>query len=839
MSNIFSHIYLNEKPESISYTANKQKGSELLLPVRDRQSHGQRLNSQLRAIWSKIKSQDEERSAIALPIKRGAYLEFRSQAGSDLVTKSLEGIKQGVRLLNVKYVGDDTKSVIATVYIPKGKESVLLRKIKEYGDAETKSGNPKNKNLVESIEDIRLALVESLWTDSVNEIPEENKLWCEIWLRTEIDIEEQNEENVLSEFRIVLDQLNIQYKENIISFPERVIVLAYVNKGDLEKLIELSSSIAEYRLGQETAGFWVGEKNVDQVAWVNDLLARMSLTHSNVKVCILDTGVNNGHPLLEQILLNEDCLAVDPAWGTNDHASGSGHGTPMGGVIAYGNLEQVLQQSGSVEVTHTLCSVKILPPSSHPHTKMELWGDITGQAISRAELQSPSHNMVFCMAVTALDDTYSGRPSSWSGAIDKLAFGEDNIKRLIIISGGNIADEIYWKAYPDSNLLMSIQNPAQAWNALTIGAYTEKVIVNEPSYTGYLPLAASGCLSPFSSTSSTWEKTKWPNKPDVVFEGGNILLSPVGEYIHNYEDYGLLTISKNFLIKNHFDTINATSAATAQASWMAAKLMYQYPNSWPETIRGLIVHSANWSDQMINQFQTDISRKTQVKDLLRVFGYGAPSLERALYTTNNGLTFISQQSIQPFIKEDSNYKTNEMHFYEIPWPKDELLAMENTPVELQITLSYFIEPGPGQIGWKDKYRYQSFALRFDLNAPLEGEQEFKKRINSEAREEEDIVSADSGSNRWVIGKKGRSLGSIHSDRWNGTASEIASCNLLAVFPVIGWWRERHNLKKYESETRYSLLVSLRTPSKDVDLYTPVITKINTPIPVYIPINENE
>jgi hypothetical protein len=229
---------------------------------------------------------------------------------------------------------------------------------------------------------------------------------------------------------------------------------------------------------------------------------------------------------------------------------------------------------------------------------------------------------------------------------------------------------------------------------------------------------------------------------------------------------------------------------------------------------------------MINQFQTDISRKTQVKDLLRVFGYGAPSLERALYTTNNRLTFISQQSIQPFIKEDSNYKTNEMHFYEIPWPKDELLAMENKPVELQITLSYFIEPGPGQIGWKDKYRYQSFALRFDLNAPLESEQEFKKRINSEAREEDDIVSADSGSNRWVIGKKGRSLGSIHSDRWNGTASEIASCNLLAVFPVIGWWRERHNLKKYESATRYSLLVSLRTPAKDIDLYTPVITKIN-------------
>ncbi|GAB4045839.1 S8 family peptidase [Spirosoma litoris] len=833
MNETYSHIFLNELPVSISYTANKQKGADLLIPNRDRNSHSQKLNNQLKAIWSKIKIKEQARTAISLPTKNGAYLEFSSQAGKELVTKSLEDIRSGVRLLNVKYTDDQAKTVIATVFIPKGKESILLKKIVDYQESETKSGNPKNQNLVNSIEDIKIALVESLWTDSLKYLPKNNKSWCEIWLRTEVNSEEQSEENVVNNFRSILEQNQIQYKQNIISFPERVILLAFVNRKDLEELIELSNNIAEFRAGQETAAFWVEEKNVDQAEWVSELLSRMHLIDSNVKVCILDTGIANGHPLLSPILGNDDCLTVNPLWGTSDHAKGSGHGTPMGGVVAYGSLESVLQQTDPVEITHTLCSVKILPPSNLPQTKTELWGNITEQAISRAEIQSPTHNMVFCMAVTAFDDVDQGRPSSWSGAVDKISFGTEDLKRLIIISAGNVAEQIYWESYPDSNLTYSILNPAQSWNALTVGAYTEKVVINDSTYLGHNPLAPPGCLSPFSSTSIVWEKA-WPNKPDVVFEGGNILLSPSGEYYYNYAEYGLLTVSKLFVVKSHFDTINATSAATAQASWMAAKLMYQYPNAWPETIRGLIVHSASWSDQMLNQFNIDISKKAQVKDLLRIFGYGMPSLDKSLFTTKSSLTFISQQHIQPFIKEGSSYKSNEMHFYEIPWPKDELLAMENTSVELQITLSYFIEPGPGQVGWKDKYRYQSFGLRFDLNAPLEPEDEFKKRINAEARDEDEVITSDSGSNRWQIGKKARNLGSISSDRWYGTASEIASCNLLAIFPVIGWWRERHNLKKYDSSARYSVLISLRTPASNIDLYTPVINKINNAIPISIP-----
>jgi hypothetical protein len=86
------------------------------------------------------------------------------------------------------------------------------------------------------------------------------------------------------------------------------------------------------------------------------------------------------------------------------------------------------------------------------------------------------------------------------------------------------------------------------------------------------------------------------------------------------------------------------------------------------------------------------------------------------------------------------------------------------------------------------------------------------------------------SNKWLIGEK-RNVGSIHSDIWTGTGAEAASCNLTAVYPVIGWWRERSNLNCYNNRARYSLIITIHTEETEVDLYTPIITKIGIPIEI--------
>ena len=74
---------------------------------------------------------------------------------------------------------------------------------------------------------------------------------------------------------------------------------------------------------------------------------------------------------------------------------------------------------------------------------------------------------------------------------------------------GNIQDPNAWLNYPDSNDTDGVHDPAQAWNALTVGASTELVRITEPDTDEYTPIAPRGGLSPFSTTSLTWEKY-WP-----------------------------------------------------------------------------------------------------------------------------------------------------------------------------------------------------------------------------------------------------------------------------------------------------------------------------------------
>ena len=222
-----------------------------------------------------------------------------------------------------------------------------------------------------------------------------------------------------------------------------------------------------------------------------------------------------------------------------------------------------------------------------------------------------------------------------------------------------------WLNYHSAQLNEPVHDPAQAWNALTVGAHTELDLITDPSLTGFQCLAPRGGLSPFSSTSRIWEK-KWPVKPEIVMEGGNLAHDGNGFWT---ECSDLAVLSTNWKpLDSHFERFNMTSAASAQAACFAAQIQSWYPDFWPETVRALMVHSAEWTDTLKNQFLEQES-KTDYAELLRICGYGVPNLERALYSASNSLTLISEREIQPFGRKDlgSGFKTQEMHFYELPW----------------------------------------------------------------------------------------------------------------------------------------------------------------------------
>jgi len=826
MADHYRHIFLDRSGESSEYTSQPTRGAEFRIPPRSRYSHSAKLSKQLDAAWQATKQTAKQRTAVSLPVRQGVYLEFESAMDNDLITKSLEDRRVGIRLLNIRTVQaqDDPEHEVtrATVYIPAGKEHHFLEKVRKYAEEETESGKPKNEKLINSIEDVRLAVLESFWQDEAGLLPDDNAMWCEIWLR-------EDEDKTKRSFRDITAQLGIDIQDGALCFPERTVVLARVNRSQLAELIDSSPDIAEFRRAKETARFFLELNNKDQTEWARNLLSRLSVSENPaVAVIILDTGANNGHLLLEAILKDDDCHAIVTSWGVADtHAKG--HGTLMCGIAGYGDLQEALEGNRKIEIHHCLESVKILPPKGSNDPK--LYGDVTIQGVSRAEIHKPNRRHIACMAVTSRDGRDQGRPSSWSAAIDKLTSGyDDDQKRLFIVAAGNIEDQDEWRNYPKSNETNSIHDPGQSWNALTVGAFTNKARLADPDLEAHEPIAPAGGLSPFSSTSLTWEGRKWPVKPDIVLEGGNVARAPDG-FISQHDDLGILSTGHE-PTKRQFDFINATSAATAQAAWMAAQIQATYPEAWPETIRGLLVHTAQWTDTMKRQFLAS-EGKTDYARLLRICGYGIPDLDRALACYRNRLTLIAQEEIQPYDRKtnSSGYRTKEMHLHELPWPKDALLSLAETPVSLRITLSYFVEPGPGEVGWKDKYRYASHALRFDLNSTGEDRHTFLQRINAAARENGERPDSSSGSKHWVIGSNGRDQGSIHSDIWQGTAADLATCNMIGICPVIGWWRERPWLGRWGRKTRYSLIVSIHTPAQDVDIYTPVANMVSIPIPV--------
>jgi len=252
--------------------------------------------------------------------------------------------------------------------------------------------------------------------------------------------------------------------------------------------------------------------------------------------------------------------------------------------------------------------------------------------------------------------------------------------------------------------------------------------------------------------------------------------------------------------------------------------MADYPQLWPETIRGLLVHSADWSEEICRQAPGQLEADRHRR--LRCFGYGVPDLERARYTVENNVSLVHQGYIQPFRLDGTEAKTNHFMLHSLPWPQAVLRQLHDQMVTVRITLSYFIEPSPAGRGWGKKFRYASHGLRFALRGPTEKETAFRRRISRQEWAEEEVGRPPTSDPiDWGIGSLLRTRGSIHCDWWTAPAAEIAECGQVAVFPVTGWWRERKHLGCVEKRTRYALIITIGTPATGVDLYTPIAQQI--------------
>lgn len=831
------HFVFNSKAIPEPYRPRTGGGGSVEVPRQNRQAHGHGLMQQIEELKPVIEQAREVQAEAGMEDGFGLQIEFESFPDIELAFESLAVERSGIELQNVRHENDTT---FATVQVPEGKLHILENKVIAYldetrdrGSEEKGTRKPSNQKLLDAIRSIRAASVKSLWTDDPEVFPTDSReaFWWEVWLPIRGD-----RKGTVAQFKMLADGLGFRVAQGQIEFPERTVVMVHGSLDQMQRSAMTLNSIAELRRAKETADFFDSQVLDEQHDWASELLQRCRVPSAQDQVpyvCLLDTGVNQGHPLLAPAIASRDTHTVEPGWGTHDN---EGHGTEMAGLALLGNLTPILDSNDPVTVNHRLESVKLLDQNHSNSGNPEHHGYLTIQAVGRPEISAPQRQRVFSMAVTARDARDRGRPSSWSATIDRLAVDYENqgeTPRLFVISAGNIDDPNAWSAYPDSISTDGIHDPAQAWNALTVGASTELVHITEPDTDDYQPIAPTGGLSPFTTSSGTWgDRSPWPLKPDIVFEGGNAAKDAFSAV--TMPSLRLLTTNAD-TSNRLFTTTNATSAATSLAARMAARLMAEYPELRLETIRGLMVHSADWTQAMRSQYLSDpnIPSKTDVARMVRHCGFGVPDLSRALWSVENSLTLVSEDRLQPFMREGSkDPKLRDMNLHQLPWPLAELEALGEAEVELRVTLSYFIEPNPSARGVKSRYRYESHGLRFEVKRPLEPEDEFRARINALVHDvEEGSQTSVGGDPDWLLGSRNRHRGSLHSDIWKGTAADLASRGVLAVFPVGGWWKTRPKLERYEQWADYSLLVSIRASEQEVALYTAIENQVAVGIEV--------
>src|SRR5713226_3347296 len=382
-------------------------GSRNTSAVRIREEHGRRIQNELHVA---LEAADQSRPADdRLPPPTGAYVEVELRRGTtvDKVELKSEGLRAGA----TKTTDGNTR--IIALYVPDHARPILEHILDEYlnGQLTPIGQNPPNKDRVESIEAIRTARIGTLWTDP-NPIPGDAKLlmWWALWCY-------RDKEATIEE---LCARLNVRAadRDRRLYFPEIAVVPVLTNRTTLELMMFATDAIAELRLAIDTPVFFTDDVRGEQDEWVDGLAERIIWPDTDAPaVCLLDTGVNRAHVLIEPALSADDLHTLNDDWDVDDQ-NPTGHGTSMAGIALHGDLTAALSDDSVRSLTHRIESIKVLPPDGFDATQPQSYGVLTQAAIVLPEIEAPERNRVHCMAITN-EDVSGATASAWSAAIDQ------------------------------------------------------------------------------------------------------------------------------------------------------------------------------------------------------------------------------------------------------------------------------------------------------------------------------------------------------------------------------------------------------------------------------------
>jgi hypothetical protein len=534
-------------------------------------------------------------------------------------------------------------------------------------------------------------------------------------------------------------------------------------------------------------------------------------------VCIIDSGIQENHPLLKPAIVTNASRSWVPNETdlTADRVANGGHGTRVAGAVLY---PRSVPTSGQQQAACWLQNARVLdrecrlPQTLFPPTLIA----------NIVNFYYPTGTRIFNHSIAGSTPCRTQYMSAWAAGIDNLTWQKDI---LFIVAAGNlpidgrisnsrlsVGEHLRdGNRYPDYLLENScrVPNPAQSFQALTVGSISLQTF-KDLSRTSIAP---KDYPSSFSCTGlGIWDSIK----PEVVEYGGDwvtdggtppTLTQPPDvcpELVRSTLDGGSL-VSRDRV---------GTSFAAPKVAHIAACLAAALPNESCLLYRALIVQSARFPDWVETE-------DFNLCNAIRMLGYGVPSLDRALGGSSNRITLLA--------RGDRNISARQAQIYEVSLPQKLRLLGDEIDIRVEITLSYKAQPRRTR---RSRRKYLSTWLDWDCSKKGENSERFLDRV---LKEYDAAPDAEEGNKifQWVLNKRkpwgkaknvSRQEGTLQKDWAIVKSYDLRESFCIAVVGHEGWNNDP------DASVPYALVVSFEAVDTSIPIYTS-ISNVQVPIEV--------
>jgi hypothetical protein len=550
-------------------------------------------------------------------------------------------------------------------------------------------------------------------------------------------------------------------------------------------------------------------------------------------VCVIDSGIQEGHILLEPAIdtTTSHCfLPGRPANEVSDFVHPAGHGTRVAGAVLYG---EEVAKDGTPQLPFWIQNARVLDENNQ--MPVELFPPAAMRAAITRFYLGAKNTRLFNHSINARGYCRVRYMSAWAAEIDALS---NEFDVLVIQSAGNLSSSAAHpylgiaehlgagRTYPEYLQEQScrVANPGQSLQALTVGSVAYGPFEDQgwKSFAGEIEQPSAFSRSGFG----IWSVIK----PEVVEYGGDAIRTAnnppdiqVGGRLP--EACPELVRSTMFPPGPAYDRDQAgTSFAAPKVTRIAARLQALLPEEPALLYRALVVQSARWpewAEALLNELRLgDLegiqpARKTallaQTSGLIRCLGYGVPDEERATTNTDHRTTFVTHDEISIHAKE--------CHIYQIPVPQELRNQADEFDIRIDVTLSYVAQPRRTR---RNLRRYLSTWVEWKSNKLGEHLNDFRRRAMKDVPGEAEGAEASvlpwtlhEGSGYGYIRDTRRNAGTVQKDWAVVKSNKLPDQFCIAVVGHNGWSHDP------DSAARYTMAVTFEILGQEITIYEPL------------------